>query len=193
MKNLSWYHYVALALVVLALFYFAYYKPKSKEVKYLKTERVRVEEDVRKSRIKKQQVDKIEAELKTTKKTLEKLEAIIPQKKEISDILRKIQQLALNSQLNITRFAVEGEIPKEFYAEWPISIEITGNFYNLRTFFNRLSFFSRLFTIENFSINSLPTQSETDTINVSCTAKTYIFHEEALEKNPNKKTRGKKT
>lgn len=193
MKNLSWYHYVVLTLVVLALFYFAYYKPKSKEVKYFRTERIKVEEDVRKSRVKKRQVDKIEAELKTMKKTLEKLEAIIPQKKEISDILRKIQQLALNSQLNITKFAVQRVISKEFYSEWPISIEITGNFHNLRTFFNRLSYFSRLFTIENFSINSLPKQSETATISVSCTAKTYIFHKEALEKKLNKKTKGKKT
>lgn len=192
MKNLSWYHYVALILIVFSIFYFSYYKPKSKEVKNFRTDRTQVEEDVRKSRVKKRQLDKIEAELKSMNKTLEELEAIIPQKKEISDILRKIQQLALDSQLNITRFQPQGEIPKEFFSEWPILIEITGNYLNLRTFFNRLIYFSRLFTIENFAIQSLPRQSDEVTISVSCTAKTYIFHEEALENAQGKKTKGNK-
>lgn len=192
MKNLKWHHYVILAVVVLAFFFFIYYKPKSNETKYLKSERINVEEDVRKSQAKKRQVDKIEEELNAMNKTLEELEAIIPQKKEIGIILKKIQQLALNSQLNITRFAPQGQISHEFYSEWPIIIEFTGSYHNLRAFFERLSNFSRIFTIENFSIQSLPKQSDSTTISASCTAKTYIFHEDAAAKMEAKKPQRKK-
>ena len=187
MKNMTWYHYIGLAVIILAFFFFVYYKPKSNEMKFAKQERINIEEDARKSQLKKRQLDKIEAELKTLNQTLAQLETIIPQKKEIGNILRRIQQLALNSNLNITRFAPQGQISMEFYSEWPIIIELTGNYYNLRTFFNRLSNFSRLFTVENFSITALPSQTDSSTISASCTAKTYIFHEEAVQRELAKK------
>lgn len=187
---MKWYHYLLLSVLILALFFFVYYKPKKNEINYLKTERTNVEEDVRKSRAKKRQLDKIEAELEKMNKILEDLEAIIPEKREIGSILRRIQQLALNSQLTITRFAPQARISREFYSEWPIIIELKGTYPNLKTFFERLSNFSRLFTVENFSIQSLPSQSESSTISASCTAKTYIFHEEPALNPPTRKKKG---
>ncbi len=89
-----------------------------------------------------------------------------------------MQQLAVNSRLNIVKFLPKGEIDREFFYEWPISIEITGNYHNLALFFDRLSNFSRLFNIEDFSIKSLSNQTEASTISAAYTAKTYIFREE---------------
>jgi Tfp pilus assembly protein PilO len=72
-------------------------------------------------------------------------------------------------------------INQEFYSEWPIPIEIRGSYHNLASFFDRLSKFARLFNIENFSIKTLPNQTEDVTISSTFTAKTYIFLEEAVE------------
>jgi len=182
MKDRPLFTYVALALIILGAFYFIYYKPKGKELKTLRKERTKIENDVRKSLSKKLEVDKIETELKSMNVTLKELEAIIPKAREISDIFKKIQQLADDSQLNIKRFAPQGETSKEFYSEWPISIEMNGNYHNLGYFFDRLSRFSRLFNVVNFSLNSLSKQSEASTIKVKCTAKTYIFLEQIPEK-----------
>lgn len=178
MKNWPWYGYVLLAVVILGLFYMFYYKPKNQELKSLREERMKVQDEVIQLRIKKEELDKIEAEIKKMDAILIELEAIIPQKREISDILRRMQQLAYDSRLNITKFIPKGEIDKEFYSEWPISIEITGNYHNLAMFFDKLSRFSRIFNVENFSINSLEKQTEAATISATWTAKTYIFHEE---------------
>jgi type IV pilus assembly protein PilO len=178
MKNWPWYGYLVLAAIVFGLFYFIFFKPKNAELQGIRAEREKIEAEVEGLRIKKKQLDKIEADIASLTKTLRELEAIIPQQKEISDILRRIQQLALDSRLNITRFAPRGEVPKEFYAEWPIPIEVTGNYHNLGIFFDRLSNFSRIFIIENFQIRSLPQQSESATIGANFTAKTYYFREE---------------
>lgn len=182
MKDWPWYGHLALALVVLALFYFVYYKPKSEELKRIKADRANIETEVIKLRAKKNELDKIETETKALSTTLKKLEAIIPQRKEIWDILSKMHQLAVNSQLNIINFAPEGEVPKEFYYEWPIPVEVTGSYHNLAMFFDRLSRFSRLFNIEGFSIRSLGQQSSSSTISASFIAKTYIFREPAPKK-----------
>lgn len=192
MKNQPWYVYLFLAIFIFGLFYLLYFKPKNAELKDLREERIKAEGEVIKLRAKKDEVDQIEAELKHMNLTLKELETIIPQRKEISDILRKIQQLANDSRLNIVKFTPKGEIDKEFYSEWPIPIEIIGNYHNLAMFFDRLSHFSRLFNIENFSIKSLRDQTEASTISANFTAKTYIFREETVSSESNQKKSGKK-
>ena len=88
------------------------------------------------------------------------------------------------------KFDVKGEIQKEFYFEWPIDLEITGDYHNLALFFDRVSNFPRLFNIEDFSVKALQKQTDTNTISASYTAKTCIFREEPPAKK-GKKAKGK--
>ncbi len=180
MKDWPWQRFAILGVALIALFFFFFYKPKSAQLKSVREERVKVEEEVGRLRAKKVALDKIEAETVTLTKTLKELEAVIPQKKETSDILSSLHQLATNSRLNIDKFIPKGEIDKDYYYEWQLSIEITGNFHNLATFFDRLSRFHRLFTVDSFAIKALPAQSEASTISSAFIAKTYIFREEAV-------------
>ncbi len=123
--------------------------------------------------------------------TLNKLEAIIPQKEEISNILKQMQELAYDTRLNITKFIQNPEIIKEFYAEQPISVAITGNYHNLAIFFDRLNSFQRLFNIENFSIKALQSQTDASTISAEWNVKTYIYREESkTEETENQQDKG---
>jgi type IV pilus assembly protein PilO len=180
MKTWPWYGSLVLALIIFALVFFFYFKPKDQELKDLRTERQKIEQEVQGLRIKKEQLVKIEAELVSLKAILKELEVIIPQKKEISEILRRIQQLAFDARLDILKFAPGGEIKKDFFAEWPIPIEVTGNYHNLAIFFDRLSLFDRIFNVEDFAIRSTQTQSDALTITSGFTAKTYYFIEEPV-------------
>lgn len=179
MRRQPWLNYLILIVILFVASYFLYFKPKSAELKNLRAERQKIEAELVDLRAKKQQLDKIELEIATMTQTLKELEAIIPVKKEIDVILRKIQELAFDSRLNILRFTPQGEILKEFYSEWPIPIEISGNYHNLGTFFDRLRTFARLFVIDKFAIKALPNQTDDLTIASSFTAKTYMFVEEA--------------
>ena len=179
MKNMPWYGYIVLALIVLGLAYFLYYKPQQAEFDRLKVERQQVEREVADLLEKKKQLDVIEAELATLTQTLKELEVIIPLRKEVDVILRRVQQMAFDSRLDLIRFTPRGEINREFYSEWPIPMEIRGNYHNLASFFDRLSKFARIFNIENFTIKALNNQTDETTISSTFTAKTYIFLEEA--------------
>ncbi len=188
MRDWPWPRFVVLGVIILVVFFFGLFKPKYAELKKTKEDRIKVEQEVQNLKAKKRVLDKIEAEIKVLSATLKELEAIIPQKRETSDILGQIHRLATNSQLSIEKFINKGETAKEYFYEWQISIEITGNYHNLATFFDRLSRFSRLFTIENFSIKSIPSQTEASTISATWTTKTYIFREEV----PVPEAKGKK-
>lgn len=190
MKNWPWYGYLALALIIFGLFYMFYYKGKNEELNNIREERIRVEDEVARLQVKKQELDKIEAEIEQMAVTLSKLEEIIPKKREISTILRRIQQLANDSRLDVISFAPQGEVEKEFYSEWPIPIEIRGSYHNLAIFFDRLSRFSRIFNVEDFLIKALNQQTQGATISAEFTAKTYIFREEEVTSEPDKKDTG---
>jgi Tfp pilus assembly protein PilO len=178
MRDWPWFTYVFIAIIILGLFYFVYYKPKNEELISIRDERIKVEAEVAHLKRKKEELDKIEAELEQMKVTLKKLEAIIPQKEEISSILKEMQQLAYDTRLNITKFIQKPEIIKEFYAEQPIEVAITGDYHNLAIFFDRLNNFQRLFNIEDFSITALREQSDANTISAEWNVKTYIYREE---------------
>jgi len=177
MKQQNLLVYVAVSVILAGLFFFFYYQPRAATFRTLKDKRTTLEAEVAKLRIKKKEMDKIEMQLQTLQVALKDLQGIIPDKREISDILSQFQALAYNCRLNITKVTPKGEVPKEYYAEWPIPMEITGNYNNLGIFFDRLSRFGRLFTIDRFQLKSLSRQTEAATLSASFTSKTYIFLE----------------
>ncbi len=194
MKNLPWYAYIILAVVILGAAFLFYFKPQQAELGRIKAERQKVELEVQGLQQKKLQLDRIEAELATLTQTLKELEVIIPLRKETDVILRRVQQMAFDSRLDLIRFTPRGEINREFYSEWPIPMEIRGSYHNLASFFDRLSKFARIFNIDNFTIKALGNQTDELTVSSSFTAKTYIFMEEqaaSAEAKPQPKRRTK--
>jgi type IV pilus assembly protein PilO len=178
MKNWPWYGYLVLAVLIFALAFFFYFKPQNAKLNALTAERVKVEAEVQNLKQKKRELDKIEADIAAMTAKLKTLEVNIPQRKETADILRQIQALAYDSRLDVLRFAPGTEINREFYAEWPIPIQVSGNYHNLGMFFDKLSKFPRVFTIENFTVKSLNRQTDLNTISANWTAKTYFFAEQ---------------
>lgn len=191
MKNRSWISYAAIAAVLAGLFFFAYYSPRMSQLKTLSRDRQGVEQEVAKLRVQKKQMDRLEKELADLEVALNYLESIIPKQREISEILNQFQQLAYDTRLTITKFTQKTDTPKDYYSEWPLQLEIAGNYHNLGLFFDRLSRFARLFTVERFSIKPLARQTDVTTVTASFTAKTYLFLDEEQIKANQAKARAK--
>lgn len=187
MKNWPWYGYVLVAGLIFAMAFFFYFKPQNDKLKTLRAERIKVEQEVQNLKQKEKELNRIIADIAEMTAKLKTLEVNIPQRKETADILRQIQQLAYDSRLDVLRFAPGNEINKDFYAEWPIPIQVSGNYHNLGTFFDRLSKFNRVFTIDNFTIKTLSRQTDLSTVSANWTAKTYFFQETPEVSAPAKK------
>ena len=177
MKNWPWYGYILFAALIFALAFFFFFKPRNEKLRVLKAERIQVEQEVQNLKVKKRELDQIVADIAAMTEKLKTLEVSIPQRKETADILRQIQALAYDSRLDVLRFAPGAEINRDFYSEWPIPIQVSGNYNNLGAFFDKLSKFARVFTIENFAIKALARQTDLNTISANWTAKTYFFSE----------------
>jgi type IV pilus assembly protein PilO len=189
MKKQPWYIYLVLAGLLGALAYIGYFKPRQAELVRIRTERVAVEAEVATLREKKKQLDQIEADLGTLTASLAELETIIPRKKEIGEMLRAVQQMAYDSDLEVVRFTPDKENAIDFYAEQAIPIEIAGTYHNLGSFFNRLLHYPRICNVDDFTILALASQTDTSTIKAVFTAKTYFFLDQPVEKKPAAKTK----
>ena len=184
MKNTSWVAYVLLGALFCGLLYIVYFKPRQAELKAARVEIAALDTELTNLRAKKSELNKLEAELVELNKSLVELEAIIPRKKESGEILRSVQQMAMDAQLELIHYTPEREVARDFYSEQPIPIEIVGSYHNLGLFFDRLLHFQRIFNIDEFTITALPAQSDESTISALFTAMTYFFFDESQIKKP---------
>ena len=184
MKKQPWYVYLILVGILGGLAYVGYFKPRQAELAKIRSEREAVEAEVATLREKKKQLDTIEAELGTLSASLAELETIIPPKKEIGEMLRAVQQMAYDSDLEVIRFAPERDVAIDFYAEQPIPIEVAGTYHNLGELFNRLLHYPRICNVDDFTITGLANQTDASTIRAVFTAKTYYFLDQPVAKKP---------
>src|SRR5258708_29142891 len=66
---------------------------------------------------------------------LANLKAVLPEEKDAADLLRRMQVVAAQSNLEIKSFKPNPTVTKQLHAEWPIALELSFSYHNLPTFF----------------------------------------------------------
>lgn len=119
---------------------------------------------------------------------------LLPDKHEIPTLLSSISNLGAQSGLEFLLFQPQKEVNRNFYAEIPLKIEVTGPYHNVATFFDKVSRLSRIVNIGNLKMTqakAAKTKSDTVILKTSCTATTYKFIEAKEEPKKGKKRRRK--
>jgi type IV pilus assembly protein PilO len=117
---------------------------------------------------------------------LESLKAVLPEEKDVADLLRRIQTLATQSNLAIRGFKPAASVTKQLHAEWPIALQLDGTYHNLAMFFDRVSKFSRIINVSNIIIRAKPQPELTSTISAECVATTFVLLDTAKPAAPAK-------
>jgi Tfp pilus assembly protein PilO len=169
--------FLVLAALIYGAFYYFVYTGLQAEIEQKTTERQELQDEVEKGKVTAARLPEFQREVERREATLQALSRILPSSKEVDDLLRKVQQMAAESSLNVLRFHPEATQPREFYAAWPISLELDGNYHNLAYFFDRLSKLSRIVNVSNLKIAAAKTPTVTSTIRATCTATTFVFIE----------------
>lgn len=115
----------------------------------------------------------------------------LPSKTEVADLLVDITQTGLASGLEFDLFKPQPEIPKEFYAELPINIDVKGNFHELGQFVSGIAALPRIVTIHNINIKG--NKSASGVLSMTAIAKTYRYlDDEEIAATKKKKKKNKK-
>jgi len=114
----------------------------------------------------------------------------LPNKTEVADLLVDVSQTGLASGLEFRLFQPRSEVPREFYAELPISIQVIGNYHEFGDFVSGVAALPRIVTVHNVSINKGSKGSD-GLLTMNMTAKTYRYIDEEEAAN-NKSAQTKK-
>ncbi|MGH9340704.1 MAG: type 4a pilus biogenesis protein PilO [Acidobacteriota bacterium] len=174
---------VILTLIVGAfcyLFYSRYIQPLKSEVDALQTRIEALTVEVQRGQIVEARLPDFKQQVRQQEEKLARLRQILPEEKETAEIVRRIQELAVQSNLRIRSFTPQKTIRKDFYEDWPILIALEGNYDSLGTFFESVGQFTRIINVEGINIKSVEGKSSADrTLSAICTATTFVFVEGA--------------
>lgn len=104
----------------------------------------------------------------------------LPGKTEIPSLIVDISQTGLAAGLQEKLFIPQGEIPKDFYAEKPIKIRLTGGYHEIGNFVSGIAALPRIVTLHDINITQ-EDKNEFDNLSIEVTAKTYRYLEEEAQ------------
>ena len=102
----------------------------------------------------------------------------LPGETEIPSLIVDISQTGLAAGLKENLFQPQAEIPRDFYAEKPIKIRLSGGYHEMANFVSGIAALPRIVTLHDINITR-EQQGSFDRLSLEVTAKTYRYIEEA--------------
>ncbi len=171
----------AALLLPCVAFFFLVYSPKSEEIAQLEKKKGSLAQELAKVEATARNLKKHQAEMEEVKQQFAAASLLLPEEKEIPSLLTNISGLGTASGLDFLSFKPGGERPKQFYAEIPVSIAISGNYHSVGVFLDRISKLPRIVTVNDVKMGA-PKQSGNEMLlNTTFSLVTYRFIEPAPE------------
>jgi type IV pilus assembly protein PilO len=182
LSKLPWYGqvgaFLGLSVAGLASFFYLYASPMQAEMTQRQKKLDALQNDIRKGQAIARRLPQFRAEVAALEARLETLRNVLPEEKDMADLLRRLQMLAVRSNLTIRHFKPSPTlVVKELHAEVPIALEFDGSYHNLGLFFDRVSKFPRIIHIGSVDIKAKDRPEPDSTITASLVATTYILLE----------------
>ena len=123
------------------------------------------------------QLPEFEDQVTKLEQRLESLSQVLPEEKDVADILRRIQALATKSNLTIQRFQPGKVVQQKLYAEIPYKLQAEGTYHNLGYFFDQVSKFPRIINIGEIALKAKTPPEPNATITADLVATTFVLQE----------------
>ncbi|MFL6624045.1 MAG: type 4a pilus biogenesis protein PilO [Sulfurifustis sp.] len=117
-------------------------------------------------------IDVYRKQMEEMQETFGSLLRQLPNTTEVPDLLVDITQAGLGRGLEFSLFRPEKEQPKDFYAELPISLQVTGTYHELALFISDVAALPRIVTFGDITITS-----QKNKLQMQATARTYRYLE----------------
>jgi Tfp pilus assembly protein PilO len=179
LSKLPWYTqvgtFLALSIAGMAAFYYVYAAPKQEEMAGQQRQLEALRTEISKGLATARKLPEFRAEVQTLEARLQGLRTVLPEEKDVGDLLRRLQTLAVQESLTIRAFKPGVVVPKQMYAEVPYALELEGLPH--RAFFDRVSKFPRIINISDIDIKGRDRPEPNSTITAQCLATTFVLVE----------------
>jgi type IV pilus assembly protein PilO len=165
---------IVLVLEAAALFY-GLYQPKMNAYAALQTKLEDLQRQIQDNRRIANNLPRYKSEYEQLKKDLDSALTELPNQKEIPSLLTSISSVGKGAGLEFLLFRPKPEVAKDFYAEVPVDIAVSGTFYNVADFFVAVGKLPRIVNINNVSFSDIKSTGGRTTLKVNCLATTFRF------------------
>jgi type IV pilus assembly protein PilO len=176
--------FVALAIAGIGGFIYYYEMPMRDDISQRQSQLTSLKGDIEKGQATARKLPEFKAQVGELEGRLSNLRAILPEEKDAEDLLRRLQTVAVQSNITIKNFKPEATVTKQLHAEWPITLQLDGTYHNLALFFDRVGKFTRIVNITNVNIKGKDKPVPSSTISASCTATTFVLLDKATAAKP---------
>jgi type IV pilus assembly protein PilO len=196
LAKLPWYGqvgaFVVLALAGAAVFYYLYEMPQQAQLATQAQELSAIRGRISRGQAMARQLPEFRKEIGTLEARLDSLKPILPDERDVGDLLRRVQTLATQSNLQVRGFRPQAITTREMHAEWPIALQLEGSYHNLGLFLDRVSKFPRIINIGNLVLVARDNAKGGPSMTIQATATTFVLVDAAKVAVPGAKGPAKK-
>ena len=185
-KNLQWHYQLLLVVGIASLVYGSVYyfmTSVTREEVRVKNEEVAVLQAKNEAaRVATQRINEFRALYASKAVEYDELKVLLPEQREITNVLQGLQDNARDSKMIVMRFSPKDDTQQDVIMAKPVEIEVDSNFNNLRAFFDKMAKLPRIVSVSDFNINQLEKQSETKTLHARFMLTAYYADPEAMNR-----------
>lgn len=151
------------------------YVPKYKEHVQLKADLAKLQTEVEEKTRVANNLPRVKAEYEQLNRELAQALTELPNSKEIPSLLTSITTLGKNAGLDFLVFRPKAEVIKDFYAEVPVDISVSGSYFSVANFFAAVANLPRIVNITNVAFSDIRSVNNRMMTKVNCLATTFRF------------------
>jgi type IV pilus assembly protein PilO len=161
-----------IVIVVLLLGYWFFWSDQIEELDGLQAKELQLKEDYKNKLAQAVNLEPLKKEKDQVSQYVFRLEKQLPSKAEMDALLSDINQAGVGRGLQFELFRPGAASVKNYYAELPIDIRITGPYHDLGQFTSDIASLPRIVTLNNISITS---PSGPSPLTMEAVAKTFRY------------------
>jgi type IV pilus assembly protein PilO len=182
LNKLPWWGQLALYLVLgvglVATHHYQYAVDLQAQVDRTHVERRKIETGIARARVEERRLPAFRSQVAELNARLAALRNVLPEQKDVGDLLRRIQTLATQSSLTIRGFKPQAVAQRAQHAEWPISLSLEGTYHDLGAFFDKVSRMPRIINISGIQIKTHGVNEPSPaTVDAQLTVTTFVLME----------------
>lgn len=179
LSKLPWYGqlgaFVVLSLAMAGAFWQLYAKDKMTVIEGQRAQVATLRKEIDRGLAIAKRLPEFRKEVGTLEAQLDRLRSVLPEEQDVADLLRRVQAMATQSNLEIRGFTPQTVAKKQLHAEWPIGLKLEGTYHDLGAFLERVSKFPRIINVASIKIKARTEQTPSATVDAECTATTFVL------------------
>jgi len=163
--------YAGVALALVVLLWFLWLTDSKDELIAEQEQELKLRDEYKVKLAKAVNLDALKKQREQVQQYVTQLEKQLPSKAEMDALLSDINQAGIGRSLQFDLFRPGQVIVRDYYAELPISVRVTGRYHDIGSFAADISNLSRIVTLNNMSI----VPSKDGALAMDAVAKTFRY------------------